>query len=102
MRVAELRESTGAVTVMDRVIVPKIKSAANCPIPMCQSCQLSRARLRKPKVAKSKAIPENAGALSRDQYCTGDFVSLDQYIVKTPGRLPTGYGKESYTNMFHG
>eukprot|EP00956_Cyclotella_meneghiniana_P025138 scaffold51757_cov42-Cyclotella_meneghiniana.AAC.11 len=75
MRVAELRESSGAVTTMDRVIIPKIKSAANCPIPMCQSCQLSRAHLRKPKVVKSKAIPDNAGVLSREQYCTGDFVS---------------------------
>jgi hypothetical protein len=29
-------------------------------------------------------------------------VSLDQNVVKTPGRLPTGFGKESNTNMFHG
>jgi hypothetical protein len=27
---------------------------------------------------------------------------MDQYVVKTPGRLPTGYGRESHTNMFHG
>ena len=29
-------------------------------------------------------------------------MSLDQYVVKAPGRLPTGFGKESITNMFHG
>ena len=28
-------------------------------------------------------------------------MSLDQYVVKTPGGLPTRFGKESHTNMFH-
>jgi len=45
MQVAELHESSSAVTAMDRVIVPRIKAAATCPISMCQSCQLSHARL---------------------------------------------------------
>ena len=27
---------------------------------------------------------------------------MDQYVVKNPGHLPTGYGRESDTNMFHG
>jgi hypothetical protein len=102
MRVVEVEEPDGRVSTMDRVICPRIKAAANCPIPMCQSCQMSRARQRKPEVKKSKAVPEEAGALSREQYETGDFVSLDQYVVKTPGRLPTGFGRESNTNMFHG
>ena len=102
MRCVEVREPSGAVTVMDRVIVPKIKSAANCPIPVCCSCQLSRAKLRKPKVVKTKAVKESEGSLSREQYQPGDFVSLDQYVVPTPGRLPTGYGREHAHNMFHG
>jgi hypothetical protein len=63
---------------------------------------MSRAKQRKPEVKKSKAVPEEVGALSREKYETGDFVSMDQYVVKTPGRLPTGYGRESHTNMFHG
>ena len=29
-------------------------------------------------------------------------MSLNQYVIKTPGGLPTGFGKESHTNMFHG
>ena len=29
------------------------------------------------------------GAITRDQYEVGDFVSTDQFICKTPGRLPT-------------
>ena len=102
MRVVEVCDENGATSTMDRVIVPRIKAAATCPIPMCQSCQLARAKQRKPKTTKSKAIPEVSGAISRDKYNVGDFVSLDQYVVKTPGRLPTGYGRETITNMFHG
>ena len=100
----EISEENGATSTMDRVIIPKIKATATCPIPMCQSCQLSRAKQRKPKTTKSKAIPEATGAITRDKYNVGDFVSLDQYVVKTPGRLPTGFGRESesITNMFHG
>ena len=55
-----------------------------------------------PKTTRSKALPEAIGALTRDKYNVGDFVSLDQYVVKTPGRLPSGYGQESNVNMFHG
>ena len=102
MRVVEISEENGATSTMDRVIIPKIKATATCPIPMCQSCQLSRAKQRKPKTTKSKAIPEASGAITRQKYNVGDFVSLDQYVVKTPGRLPTGFGRESITNMFHG
>ena len=53
-------------------------------------------------MVKSKAIPEKAGSLSRDKYMPGDSVSMDQYVVKTPGRLPEGYGRERDCNKFHG
>ena len=29
-------------------------------------------------------------------------MSLDQYVVKTHGRLPTDFGQEIHTNIFHG
>mgnify|MGYP007020017319 CR=1 FL=1 len=50
----------------------------------------------------SKAIPEKAGSLSRDKYMPGNSVLMDQYVVKTPGRLPEGYGRERDCNKFHG
>jgi hypothetical protein len=102
MRVVEAEEPGRWVSDKDRVICPRIRAAAKCPISLCQSCQMSRAKQRKPEVKKSKAVPEEAGALMQEHYETGDFVSLDQYVVKTPGWLPTGFGQESYTNMFHG
>ena len=92
MRVVEVKEPNGAVSTMPCVITPKIKSAAYCPILLCQSCQLSRAKLRKPKITRSKVVSEAEGILSSEKYETGDFVSMDQYVVKTPGRLPSGYG----------
>ena len=45
MQVVKVEEPDGAMSIMDQVIKPKIKAALTCPIPMCQSCQLSQARL---------------------------------------------------------
>ena len=47
-------------------------------------------------------MAEAEGILSSEKYETGDFVSMDQYVVKTLGQLPSGYGRESNVNMFHG
>ncbi len=38
----------------------------------------------------------------KDQYNIGDFFSMDQFICKTSGRLPTGYGRESQDCRFQG
>ena len=102
MKVADIKESNGAVSVNNHVIVPMLSSAATCDIPACQSCELSRAKQRKAPVVKAKVNESSEGAISRDQYQPGDFVSIDQYVVKTPGRLPTGFGQESEQNMYHG
>jgi hypothetical protein len=42
------------------------------------------------------------GAITKDQYNVGDFVSTDQFICETPRRLPTGYGRESQEHRFQG
>ena len=67
MRVVEMREPDGAISTRDRVIVPKIKSAAYCPIPLCQSCQLSCSKQRKPKVIKLKDVSTEDGSLSSEK-----------------------------------
>ena len=51
---------------------------------------------------KVKLLPEKEGALSQDKLEVGDFVSTDQFVCKTPGRLPTGYGRESHNWRFQG
>ncbi len=47
-------------------------------------------------------IKDREGAITIDQYKVGDFVSTDQFICKTPGRVPTGYGHESQNCHFQG
>ena len=102
VKVSEMHEPNGRVSVMDRVIFPKLNAAANCEIPLCQSCNLSRAKQRKTKVVRSKGIKSSVRAISRDKYVPGDFVSMDQYVVKELGQLPTGFGREADHNIHHG
>lgn len=65
-------------------------------------CLLARAKKRGPGVKEAKAVPGKKGALVRDKYEVGDFVSTDQFFVRTPGRLPSGYGREASHRRFHG
>ena len=97
-----MEEPSGTTNVATPIIKPKIPQSSSCPLPTCQSYQMARARQRKPNIVKSKVIQENAGALLRNKYELGDMVSMDQYIVKTHGRLPNGYGREADHNKFHG
>ena len=88
--------------IFPQVIKPKFKSTSSCPIPLCAACELARAKKRNPGVKKQQAIKERQDILACNQYQAGDFVSMDQYVVNTPGRLPTGYGREGINNRYHG
>lgn len=56
-----------------------------------------------PQLHHSKCTdPNRLNALSADRYEPGDFVSTDQFVVSTPGRLERGYGRESKENSYHG
>ncbi len=100
MRERTFEEPLGQCIIPPPIIKPKLPSAWNCVIPACQSCLLARARKRTPNVKCSTAIPESEGALSRTRYEIGDFVSTDQFICRTPGQLPEGYGHESKDRCF--
>ena len=102
MRERTYEEPLGQRTVLPPIIKAKFPSARNCVIPLCQSCLLARARKRTPGVKHAKADPDKEGALSRDRLEVGDFVSTDQFICKTPGRLPEGYGREASHRRFQG
>jgi hypothetical protein len=92
----------GRRTILPPIIKPKFPSASNCVVPACQSCLNARARKRSTNVATTKAIPQSEGALSRDKYEVGDFVSTNQFICRTPSQLPEGYGHESADRRFQG
>jgi hypothetical protein len=102
MRERHYEEPDGKKTILPAIIKPKNPSAENCIVPPCQLCLLARARKRSPKILRTQALEDREGAITRDQYEVGDFVSTDQFICKTPGRLPTGYGRESQGHRFQG
>ena len=84
------------------IIKTKFASTASCAIPHCQSCELARARQRSPNVKKVQSNLDSEGAISRNKLEVGEFVSTDQFVCRTPGRLPTGYGREGTNSRFNG
>ena len=51
---------------------------------------------------ETKPVKEKEGILAANACQPGDMVSTDQFVCKTPGRLPTGYGREGAANRYHG
>jgi hypothetical protein len=85
MRERTFEEPLGKRMILPPIIKPNFPSAWYCVNPVCQSYLLAPARKRTPNVKPSTVSPENEGALSRNRYEVGDFVSTDQFICKTPG-----------------
>ena len=75
-------------------------STSNCPVSKCTSCELVHAKKCSLQVVWQHAIKEKEGILALDKYQPGDFVSIDQLVVSTPGWLL--YGWEGDNNRFHG
>ncbi len=104
MQPIKAHESSGVCHEISHVITPVFKSTPNINTPtLCQSCQKACSKRQAPKVNQPmKAWQDEEGVLSRDAYEAVDFVSVDQYVVNTPGRLLSGYGREVPHNKFHG
>ncbi len=75
--IQDYEEPNGNKTVLPAIIKPKFASARNCIVPPCQSCLLARARKRTPNVLQMRLLDNREGAIMRDQYNVGDFVSTD-------------------------
>ena len=87
------------------VIPTKYKSTKNIKpenLPCCKACKLATAKTRSTGTSTSKPVANKQGILSRDKYEPGDMISSDQYIVNTPGRLLSGYGRDAQQNCYHG
>ena len=102
MKLQQVAEPNGTRYIMPPVISAKLATAATCAVPACESWLLGRSKKRSPGVAKVKHVPDEEGILACDKYEVGDFVSTDQFVVRTPGIPPTGYGRERRQNCFHG
>ena len=102
MRERHYEDPDGRTTILPAIIQPKNSSARNCIVPPCQWCLLACAKKHSPKFSRTQPLEDHEGAITRDQYKVGDFVSTDQFICKTPICLPTGYGQESQDHRFSG
>ena len=60
------------------------------------------ARQRSPNVKKVQSNLDSEGAISLNKLEVGDFVSTDQFVCRTPGHLPTSYGREGTNSGFNG
>jgi hypothetical protein len=100
MREQTYEEPLGQRMVLPPIIKAKFPSAQNCVIPLCQSCLCSRVWKHTPNVKQTRDFSKSDGALSRDLYEGGDFVFTDQFICRTLGHLPEGYGRESTDRHF--
>ena len=98
----QVEEPDGTNHVMGQIIHPKFVIAAKWAVPVFEPCLLGGAKKISPGVAKKKDVPEKKGILARDKYEIGDFMSTNQFLVNTPGRLPSGFGRERHINRFHG
>ena len=86
---------------MTQVIFPKIPTAATCAVPARESCLLGRSKKRSSGVSKANHVPDKDGIIARKNYEVGYFISTDQLVVHTYGRLPTGYKHKRCHNHFN-
>ena len=90
---------------------PKVRAAAKLDLDkdpfICGSCAFGKAKRKasRPKTIKGKdwkPAPVAEKVLSKETLFPGQKVSMDHFIVSTPGRLWTSRGSESHDRMFKG
>ena len=84
----------------------KTKAAANhdldkSPI-VCGSCAYGKAKRRAMRSKRDKASDNKEKVLSKDVLIPGQKVSMDHFVVTTPGRQFNSRGRDSIDKMFKG
>ena len=102
MRDRFYKDDNGITQCHPPIIKPKFASTSSCKVPLCQSCELARARQRSPNVKRSQVNQASEGAISRGKLESGDLVSCDQFVCKTPGRQMKGFGREGAHGCYQG
>ena len=88
---------------------PLLKAAANCDLHkhplVCGSCAYAKAKRKahRPKTDKTGPVPPPKDKLlSKEVLIPGHKVSMDHFIVNTPGRLFSSRGSESADRLYKG
>ena len=97
----QVEDLDGTNHVMSPIIQPKFATAEKCAVPVYESFLLGRVKNISTGVAKKKSVPDKKVILDCDKYEGGDFMLTNQFVVKTPGRLPSKFGRERHNNRFH-
>jgi len=101
MRPSHFEEANGRKTTLPSVL-PAKDGSSSCSLPRNETAVLANMKRRTPKIKRETALKESEGALSREKLEVGESVAMDQYVMSHPGRLPTGYGRESRDSSLHG
>ena len=91
-----IKDQSGKVVNTKPAVIPtKYKSTANLKperYPLCIACKVATAKAKSDRVTTLTPVASRQGTLAKDKYKSGDFISTDQYVVRTPWRLLSGYG----------
>ena len=72
------------------------KDIANCPIPVCGSCQIGK--------QKRNSVSTNGGgsSLSKNKLSPGELIHSDQFSSPQPGLIPQSSGKLTNKSFYYG
>ena len=97
-----MKEPLGKESQLSPIINPKYRFTTNCVVPACISCWIAFSKKRPPGVVGHDHVPDKEGVLSWYKYKTGDFVSADQFFMKTSGWIQSIFCREGLNILFHG
>ena len=102
MRESKPIDNLGVIMVITIVISHNFKSTLNPIVPKLSACQLDHTMKHNTGVINQAVITEKEAIMSWNKYELGDFISADQFIVKTLYHFTSGYGRDGYHLSFHG
>ena len=83
-------------------IVAKDPSQLRCKPPICEACQVAKARRRPTGATKVAPVPDVVDGIRAEDLKPGDCVSADQYESAVQGRRRETAGKERESKKFVG
>ena len=102
MKPQHIHDQAGVMATTRPPVIPTMfKSTANikpADYPMNLARKLAAVKAKSLAISTTKPLPAKTGILSHDKYQPRDLISSDQYVIKTPGRLQKGYGREALHN----
>lgn len=83
-------------------LLAKDAAQLRCDIPICEACEIARARKRPTGTSTKIPVPETVDSLRAEDLAPGDTVSVDQYESSVRGRRLETKGREREDRKFCG